>query len=343
MTNAGAEGSEGEAHVRNRLDSGSRLLGSLRHSPSVCLCASVFNLTGFLLCRAGVGGRTGGAGRIIRGDFATFSGTPPRMTMSTATEFVPASLDATRFENVEPIIRALLARRVESAADLERWLLDRSELDAACNESRANLYIAMTCDTADPAKAQAYTRFIEEVSPKLEPLAFELDKRQAELSKRYGGMHTGRGGRYEVMTRDVTANVEVFRQENVPIQTELEKLAQDYQTITGAMTVTFDGAEKTLPQMGKYQEVTDRAVREAAWRAVAERRLRDRDAIEAVPLLCSQGHARRPPLCPVRTDAPFRLGLGRSQHPLEVVHAAARDDGRGGPWQSGQAPQGRER
>ena len=46
------------------------------------------------------------------------------------------------------------------------------------------------------------------------------------------------------------------------------------------MTVTFDGEERTLPQMAKYLEETDRARRQASWEAVAARRLQDRTALD---------------------------------------------------------------
>jgi oligoendopeptidase F len=48
------------------------------------------------------------------------------------------------------------------------------------------------------------------------------------------------------------------------------------------MMVEFDGEEKTMPQMGVYQQKQDREVREAAWRGVAERRLQDRDNIDSI-------------------------------------------------------------
>ena len=194
------------------------------------------------------------------------------------TRFVPASLDATRWENIEPLFRALEAREVRSAPDLERWLTDRSELEAACHEAEANLYISMTCDTDDASASGAFTRFIEDVSPRIKPAAFALDKREADLFARFPLP----AERYHVLERSTRTAVELFREENVPIQTDLEKLTQQYQTITGAMTVEFDGREQTMPQMARYQESTDRAVREAAWRAGAERRLRDRDAIDEV-------------------------------------------------------------
>lgn len=192
--------------------------------------------------------------------------------------FVPARIDATRWEEIEPLLRALLDRPVGSAAAFERWLVDRGELEAAVDEAEANLYIAMTCDTEDPAKGAAYTGFIESIPPRMKPVLFELDKRQAALHEKF----RLDAGRYGVLERDTRAGVELYRDENVPIQTELEKLGQKYQKIAGAMTVTFEGEERTLPQMARYQESTDRAQREGAWRAVAERRLRDREAIDAV-------------------------------------------------------------
>jgi len=98
---------------------------------------------------------------------------------------VPAELDATDFLNIEPIFQELLDREILSSADLERWLLDRSELAAACSESGANLYITMTCDTNDAEAAAAYRDFIENVLPKIKPLDFALDQRQVELASRF--------------------------------------------------------------------------------------------------------------------------------------------------------------
>ena len=55
--------------------------------------------------------------------------------MPPVTDFVPARIDATRWEEIEPLLRALLDRPVGSAKAFERWLLDRSELEAACGEA----------------------------------------------------------------------------------------------------------------------------------------------------------------------------------------------------------------
>jgi len=194
------------------------------------------------------------------------------------TDFVPASFDASRWDAIEPLVRALVERQVNSRADLERWLIDRSELEAACGESRAELYILMTCRTDDEKASGAYERYVQEVQPRLREAGFELDKRLVELAERFPLDEK----RYGVLLRNTRADVGLFRKENVPLMTETDLLQQEYQKIIGAMMVRFDGAERTFPQMGRYLQMTDRAVREGAWRGMAERRLSDRDRIDGV-------------------------------------------------------------
>ncbi len=197
--------------------------------------------------------------------------------MSTST-LVPADLDTTDFANVEPLFSALLERPIGSPTELEQWLVDRSELAAACSEGRANLYITMSCDTDDTSAQAAYTAYIENVAPRLTPLFFALDKKLAEAEAK----HPLPTERYHVLLRASKSDVELFREENVPLETQLAKLSQRYDQITGAMTVSFDNGEKTLPMMARYQEVPDRPMREAAWRAVAERRFKNVDAINDI-------------------------------------------------------------
>jgi oligoendopeptidase F len=83
--------------------------------------------------------------------------------------------------------------------------------------------------------------------------------------------------RYQVYDRAIKTDIELFVEKNVPLQTKVDLLSQEYQTVCGAMTVMFDGKEHTMPQMGKYLLETDRSLRERAWRASAERRIKDKD------------------------------------------------------------------
>lgn len=194
------------------------------------------------------------------------------------TDFVAPTLDASEWASIEPLFEELRARDVRTPEEFERWLLDRSELDAACSEAGAMLYIATTRRTDDEEASAAYMRFVEDVEPKLKPASFALDRRQTELQDRF----SLDSSRYAVLDRDTRADVELFTEENIPLETELTRLAQRYEKITGAMTVRHDGKERTLPQMARYLEEPDRAVRESAWRAVSERRLQDAEALDTL-------------------------------------------------------------
>ncbi len=203
--------------------------------------------------------------------------TPPTPAASTS-DFVPADLDATRWENLEPLYASLLDRELKCSGCLEQLLLDRSDLDAAASEAHTNLYTHMTCHTDDEKAKSAYLAFVENVEPKLKQAGFDLDR------KIVGSPHTGDldGTRYEVLLRDLKADVELFRDENIPLQTEETKLDQQFDETSGAMTVDFQGQERTLPQMARFLEENDRQTRESAWRGIWERRHRDHERLNQI-------------------------------------------------------------
>jgi oligoendopeptidase F len=69
--------------------------------------------------------------------------------------------------------------------------------------------------------------------------------------------------------------VEIFRDENIPIETEIETKKMEFHAITGAMMVTINGEEVTLPKAADLLLSPDRAVREEAYTKIAERRYQD--------------------------------------------------------------------
>lgn len=171
---------------------------------------------------------------------------------SPASDYVPSKINAASWEALEPLYRGLIERSLKCSGCLEQLLLDRSELDAAASEASSDLYIAMTCHTEDNAVKKAYLDHAEQVLPKLKQASFELDKKIAQSPfaadldpKRFG-----------VLLRDLKARVELFRPENIPLETELTRLSQRYQEILGSQTVNFDGREQTIQQMGVYLEKT---------------------------------------------------------------------------------------
>lgn len=202
----------------------------------------------------------------------------PAPAHAPASTFVPASLDGSSWSALQPYYEQLTGRTVHDAAALERLLLDRSELDAAADEAAANLYVEMTRHTDDELARKRYLEFVERVEPELKKAAFALDRKIVECPF----AQQLDQARYGVLLRGLRRSVELFREANIPIETEITKLDQQYSEVSGAMTVTFDGAERTLPQMAKHLEETDRARRQASWEAVAARRLQDADRINDI-------------------------------------------------------------
>ncbi|MSR28392.1 MAG: M3 family oligoendopeptidase [Phycisphaerales bacterium] len=188
------------------------------------------------------------------------------------------SLDAAKWPQLEPHYQELERRAVASSGDLERLILDRSELDAAADEAQANLYIEMTCHTDDAGRRTAFLDFVQDVEPKLKVAGAALDRKIIECPFVKDLSAT----RYDTYLRALRQEARLFRQENVPLQTEATTLEQEYSRICGEMTVEFDGREQTMPQMAKYLESTLRDQREASWCVVTARRLRDREAIDAI-------------------------------------------------------------
>ncbi len=196
----------------------------------------------------------------------------------TPRRFVPEDADLGDPSVVARCHERLLGRDVGTREDLEAWVRDRSELEAALDQYGTLLYIRMTCRTDDPRRAAAYRRFEEEVRPVVKPLTDRLNRRYLEWRRRFGGD----ARRYEVYDRAHEADVRLFRPENVPLETEESLLEQEYQTICGAMTVHFRGRERTMPEMGRFLEEPDRALREEAWRATARRRGEDARRLEVL-------------------------------------------------------------
>jgi len=192
--------------------------------------------------------------------------------------FIARDMDLGNWKSIEPYLHTLLEEPIDTRQQLEAWMLKLSEISAAIGEESSVRYIQMTCNTDDQELEKAYLHYVQDILPKCEPVFFELNKKflsspaLGELPKE----------RYEVYIRNRKNDVELFREENIPLQTEDETLSQQYQKACGEQTVDFDGRELTIPQLTKFLEETDRDKRQAAWTVAVTRQLADRDAMETI-------------------------------------------------------------
>ncbi|MBT7892556.1 MAG: M3 family oligoendopeptidase, partial [Deltaproteobacteria bacterium] len=191
-------------------------------------------------------------------------------------KYVPLDVDFMVWDNIEPLYIELTERVIESVESLEKWIYDMSEFYSVLSEDGSRCSIAMTCNTEDKDAEEAYLHIITEIQPKCKPFDFQLQKKiidnpfTAELNE----------DRYGLMLRSTRNQVELFREENVDLETEIDKLSQQYQKLMGAMTVEFRGEEKTMQQMGVFFEENDRELRKEVFELLSKRRLQDADKME---------------------------------------------------------------
>jgi oligoendopeptidase F len=189
--------------------------------------------------------------------------------------YLPSSFEIT-WETLEPALQELKNRTLTSVQDLERWLLDRSELEAALEEDFAWRYIRMTCDTTNGELVGRFQYFATEIEPKVAPYQNDLNRKFVDSPFRGELDHD----RYFVYTRSVKKALELFREENIPLLTEIQVKQQQYQGIAGAMSVVLNGKEYTLEQAAVFLKDPDRTIRKTAWEAITARRLQDKKALD---------------------------------------------------------------
>lgn len=198
------------------------------------------------------------------------------LTISKRTRtYIPENLDI-KWEILEPIFTELKNRKINSVTELEQWLRDRSELEAALEEDFAWRYIRMTCDTTDENLLQSFQYFATEIEPKIAPVNNDLNKKFIASPFTEQLDHK----KYFVYIRGVKKALELFREENIPLLTQIQVEQQKYQSITGAMSVTLNGQEYTLEQASVFLKDTDRTVRQQAWEAITERRLQAKKELD---------------------------------------------------------------
>ena len=194
--------------------------------------------------------------------------------------FVPENLNPDDEKKISELYRSLLLRDIPAAATpLRDWILDWSELNSVLGEVSCRRYVAMTCDTKDEKAAKAYADFVENIQPVINEYDDKLNKKlMAHPSK------DALKGEFGEWFKGVQVSLDLFSPDNIPLETEENKEIQAYQKITGGMSVEFEGMTQTMQQMATYMENTDRSLRERAWRAMWERRLKDKDALGGTPV-----------------------------------------------------------
>jgi oligoendopeptidase F len=166
-----------------------------------------------------------------------------------------------------------LAERPLDRANVEEWLADWSRFESLLSEASALANFAYTCDTSDPDCEAAQLRFGTQIAPKAQEQRVRLQERLVTLGYIRPGLET--------MIERFRNQMRIFNEANVPLSADLSRLVTEWSKLIGAMTVEWDGIEKTPSQLLPFLESTDRGIRERAFKLRARPYIAKRDDIPA--------------------------------------------------------------
>ncbi len=166
-------------------------------------------------------------------------------------------------------------RKANLTADsVKDWLADWSRLGEYLYETYARLHVATTVDTTDRQAQQRFETFLETIVPEAQKADHDLKRKLVASGLQPPG--------FQIPLRNMRAQIDLFREENLPLLTQERKLANEYARIVGAQTVEWQYKEYTVSQMRPFLQSPDRALREEVWRLTAERQLKDRGPLSAL-------------------------------------------------------------
>lgn len=191
--------------------------------------------------------------------------------------FLDKSFKVTSWEALKPYFDTLLTKEINSKAELIQWFKDSSELGAVVSEDMAWRYIKMTCDTENESIREYFNDFVQNIQPQIAPVSDALNKKIIEnvflndLKMQIG---------YDIMIREIQKEIELFREENIPLFTEMQTESQKYGQLSGAMSIQLNGKELTMQQAAVELQNTDRTHREKVYNLIVDRRLKDKEELD---------------------------------------------------------------
>lgn len=192
--------------------------------------------------------------------------------------FIPFDLKVNEWSDLQPFFEKLLKDDPDSLADLEQLIQNYSDTSAVFGEQYAWSYINMSCHTDNKEYVQRYEKFSTEIQPEVSKIANQIDKKIAS----HNLFPQLPAERYGQLVLHLQRDLDLFRDENVPLNAQISKLSSQYDQTTGGLTTTIDGENLTMPQAGIKLQSSDRGLRERAWKAIQATRYEVRDKLNDI-------------------------------------------------------------
>ena len=191
-------------------------------------------------------------------------------------KFVSEDLVIDSWQKLQPLFEDLLKREINSVSELEQWMSDRSELSAVLEEDMAWRYIKMNIDTTNKELSEKFHFWIKEISPNIAPYSHKLNVKLIECKQ----LNDLDADKYQIYLRGVKKSIEIFREENIPLFTEMEAKQQEYGAIAAKMSIEVNGEKLTMQKAQLLLKETNRSTREEVYNKIQSRRFEDEKALD---------------------------------------------------------------
>ena len=191
-------------------------------------------------------------------------------------KFVPEDLVINSWNKIKSLFDNLVDREISSALELKQLMLDQSELSAVLEEDMAWRYIKMNIDTTDKKLGEQFSFWIKEISPNTAPYSHKLNLKL--VNSPY--LKDLDQEKYRIYLRSVKKQIEIFREDNIPLFTTMEEKQQEYGAISAKMSIEVDGKKMTMQKAALLLKSTDRAKREEIYNKISSRRLEDEKVLD---------------------------------------------------------------
>jgi oligoendopeptidase F len=177
------------------------------------------------------------------------------------------------WENYQPYVDELLNRELTEAS-VDAWLRDYTRLYELLYEVYSRLSIMNTQNTADEDIEKRLQSFLENILPRLIQAADSLNRKLVDSGIQPQG--------FEVPLQKIRAEIELFREANLPLITEEQKLGIEFNKVMSQQAVEVEGETRTVQQAKTLLTDQDRSRREQIWGQIAARQLQDRETLNEI-------------------------------------------------------------
>ena len=181
------------------------------------------------------------------------------------------------WDDVRPYYETILRLSANTVDELQLLITQSGDLDDYLSEDYARRYIRQSCDTGDASAAKHYEEFVNDIQPERTRVGDKINKLiagspcAAQLPQPY-----------PLLLRGIRRSIELFREENIPLEQEADKLSREYVQIVSKMTIDHGGQELTMEQAFQLLKEEDRGLRKEIFDKMTAKRQESTDQINLV-------------------------------------------------------------